>query len=370
MKSTPKYEHKAGQVDEDGNSRYGKIKTVYVRTEIIQVINIDAKNAIAKVEFRLWQYWFDEHVASKSDSYEDRYDDYVHGNGGKGKFDFASGKVWMVDTVVRNEVEQTVIEEGTYLINSKIGMCQKNDRYISTLKFPHNLRKFPFDAGKIEIFLESATLDEHSLRYKFMRPEYGIEPDYGGGSTKLGLGWYFNDDFQSHPEWKTQSLNVEETVHQYGTAFSRLITIISVKRKTSFYWFKVIMPLSFVPVYASSMFLFKPLNIKDKIDIVTNMLLTVFAFLWVIAGDLPKAGYLVALDWLIIVSLVMLFLMFLCVLFDYFVVRYNLISEENVVTYDRFVCIFLLGAYFITLCRLFIFNGTICESNKKKVKAG
>ena len=131
-----------------------------------------------------------------------------------------------------------------------------------------------------------------------MTPENTIEPDYG--SNKRGVGLDFNSDFRPHVEWKMLDWDKQVVSKTYNSTFSRGVVTLRMKRNAGFYIWKVLFPLLLVPLLAMSMFLFEPDQVADKLNIVLSMLLTVFAFLFVIAADLPKAGYLTDLDFIIV----------------------------------------------------------------------
>lgn len=266
-----------------------------------------------------------------------------------------------------NAVDNENDEEGTWLIDAMKGLIQKNTRYVSILKFPHDLRRFPFDSGKIDIILESRGRDITQLNLIYLSPNDGVKPDY----VKIkGQGFAFNDDFKPHPEWSVLGLDGIVKKHTYNASFSRAVTTIGIRRKTAFYWYKILLPLAIIPFFGFSMFLFKPDNYSEKLGVVTDMLLTVFAFLWVISGDLPKAGYLVSLDWLIITTLLILVLLYVSILADWYMVVWAKTDIYTIRTIDFFVCVTLAVVYVVIFIALFLWYEccTCCSSSSRKKK--
>ena len=88
------------------------------------------------------------------------------------------------------------------------------------------------------------------------------------------------------------------------------------------------------------------------------------------SGDLPKAGYLVSLDWLIITTLLILVLLYVSILADWYMVVWAKTDIYTIRTIDFFVCVTLAVVYVVIFISLFLWYEccTCCSSSSRKKK--
>jgi hypothetical protein len=154
-----------------------------------------------------------------------------------------------------------------------------------------DLRRFPFDRQLLELQIESFRWTEESLVW---------EPDEGG------MG--FSEDFDI-PEWRIARVGSRvETARALRSPdpFSRFVFEIEVERKAGFYVWKVMLPLVVIVALSWSIFWMTEERVAGRSRITATGVLTIVAYQFVVAEDLPRIAYLTLLDKVMIVSFVLL----------------------------------------------------------------
>ncbi len=151
----------------------------------------------------------------------------------------------------------------------------------------YDLRRFPLDQQTLELQVESYLWDRDRLR--FVHDE-----------TISGFG-----DGISLPEWDIVGVNghVDEVaVSRSDTPFSRYTLEIEISRKPGFYVWKVFLPLIVIVALSWSVFWMTDERFAGRSRISSTGVLTIVAYQFVFAADLPRVGYLTLLDLVMIGS--------------------------------------------------------------------
>jgi hypothetical protein len=154
-----------------------------------------------------------------------------------------------------------------------------------------DLRRFPFDRQILELEVESFRWTAESLVWV---------PD--------GSGTGFSRDFEI-PEWRITRVGsrVETaTALRSPDPFSRFVFEIEVERKAGFYVWKVMLPLIIIVALSWSIFWMSEERVAGRSRITATGVLTIVAYQFVVAEDLPRIAYLTLLDKVMILSFVLL----------------------------------------------------------------
>jgi hypothetical protein len=154
-----------------------------------------------------------------------------------------------------------------------------------------DLRRFPFDRQLLEVEIESFRWTEGSMVWV---------PDEGATG--------FSEDFEI-PEWRITRVGSRvETASalRSSTPFSRFVFEIEVEREAGFYVWKVMLPLIIIVGLSWSIFWMTEERVAGRSRITATGVLTIVAYQFVVAEDLPRIAYLTLLDKVMILSFVLL----------------------------------------------------------------
>ena len=154
-----------------------------------------------------------------------------------------------------------------------------------------DLRRFPFDRQLLELEIESFRWTEESLVWM---------PD------EAGTG--FSEDFEI-PEWRIARVGSRvETARALRSPdpFSRFVFEIEVEREAGFYVWKVMLPLIIIVGLSWSVFWMTEERVAGRSRITATGVLTIVAYQFVVAEELPRIAYLTLLDKMMILSFVLL----------------------------------------------------------------
>jgi hypothetical protein len=151
----------------------------------------------------------------------------------------------------------------------------------------YDLRRFPLDHQTLVLQVESYLWDRDRLRFVH-------------DATISGFG-----DEISLPEWDIVGVtgHVDDTrVTRSDTPFSRYTLEIEIARKPGFYLWKVFLPLIVIVALSWSIFWMTDERFSARSRISATGVLTIVAYQFVFAENLPRVGYLTLLDLVMIGS--------------------------------------------------------------------
>lgn len=173
------------------------------------------------------------------------------------------------------------------------GSVRYVQRYYGTLATYHNLHNFPFDKQIFRISL-------FSLEYGEDEVQLIIDEKATGLSKRMNISdWTIN--------WVKGGIDRE-----YADAFdqfhSRYDFDISARRVTSYYIWKVILPLCLIVAMSWAVFWINPAQFGPQIGLSSTSMLTLIAFLFASGKMMPELSYFTRLDYFIIGSTILVFL--------------------------------------------------------------
>jgi len=157
---------------------------------------------------------------------------------------------------------------------------------------PLDLQEFPFDTQRLQVTLANVGLGAESVQL-VPSPSSGISEALTMPDWEV-TGW----DFVA----SDLSLD-EEPPRVQGMVFS-----LDVKRDTSFFIYKVIMPLILIVMMSWLVFWIDPSLAASQISVSVTAMLTMIAYRFAIAGMMPRLAFLTSLDHFVLVSTLVVFL--------------------------------------------------------------
>lgn len=155
-------------------------------------------------------------------------------------------------------------------------------RMILTGKFstPLDLRRFPFDSQDLVVRLSLAE-DESRVRFEPIAESMEMHDDVFITDWSIERQTY---------EMKARRFNPR------GHLYSSLEYTVRVKRRPTFYAWRVLLPLALLPLIPALVFRFEPTNLQPQISTCIGTLIAMLTFGYSVDFALPKVAYLTLID--------------------------------------------------------------------------
>tara|TARA_Y100000590_G_C15591392_1_gene966227 strand:- start:94 stop:1275 length:1182 start_codon:yes stop_codon:yes gene_type:complete len=272
----------------------------YVDLEVEDINRIDGKNMEFESFFSLWIRWKDPRIIDslkKLDTYEETekpawlcdyqpnvlwgearkvFDPTIEFFNRKTKPNFQTGLVDWVDIYSNGTIETRLRDSATFMAKN------------------FDFRRFPFDSQTLTFELYS----------EYPSTIISIEPDEVMEEYKNTLYEFEGDDGINIPGWKLKSVEYEtyEYVDTDEFPYKGFHLYLNVERVSSFYIYKIILPIMFIWAISWSVFWVRGSQIDAKVNVTIVCLLALIAYNFIIDEDLPKLSYLTFLDSFILLS--------------------------------------------------------------------
>lgn len=157
---------------------------------------------------------------------------------------------------------------------------------------PLDLRDFPFDSQRLDFTLVEVGFGTHRVRF-IPSPESGI------------------GDTLTIPDWKVEAWDFAALDHPIVSGPSKtsaMVFSLDVKRLNAFFVMKVILPLILIVVMSWMVFWIDLGMISSRISVSITAMLTMIAYRFAIAGNIPRLPFLTHLDYFVGASTLLVFL--------------------------------------------------------------
>jgi hypothetical protein len=207
--------------------------------------------------------------------------------------DFQEADIWLPGIEAANSISH---KRNNYTIQvNRDGLVTYTERFNATLSNTYDLRRFPFDTQELEFEFQPFLSEASGIEFaKGALPFTGISPD-----QHLELA-----------SWRIESLQyrLERVAHdRIAPNSSQALFQIEIKRRSGFYIWKVFLPLILMTLIPTVAFWIDPKEFDWLLKVPLTMLLSLVAFQFAIARDLPKVGYVTFLDATFLLSFVLFF---------------------------------------------------------------
>lgn len=263
---------------------------------ITDIQNLDELNEQVQVD-AIFQYeWEDPRLAFDEKKVGEKYKLY--------QGDFQYDEVyegWRPQISIINEIGSPQIKERQVRVYPDGHVILKEHRTLS-LETPMALQKFPFDKQALKAFLIPFGFDNKEVQLR-VNPKYQIlVKDYIKNNPKVDIA-----------EWKLKdyAINVDEPIKQYycdSDQISMLTLTISLDRKPMNIIWKVLLPLTLLVLAMWSIFWMNKEALSDRLNISFIGILSVIAYQFLVAGDMPRIDYFTFVDGFLLLSFAILFL--------------------------------------------------------------
>jgi len=225
-------------------------------------------------------------------------------------------QIWSAAGYPANQVGELSTSERILRIHHD-GTVEQTINVSLHLATPYDLHRFPFDRQTLVMEMES---------YLWHRDELQLIHDETISGFSAGI---------AIPEWTIREVRghvSEVAVMRSDAPFSRYTLEIEIERQPGFYLWKVFLPLIVIVALSWSVFWMTDERFAARSRISATGVLTIVAYQFVFAENLPRVGYLTLLDQVMIGSFVLLAV---TVLESLLVDRANRDDPANAIRIDR-----------------------------------
>lgn len=191
--------------------------------------------------------------------------------------------------LISHRPSQSVLEADD---DGNLRYVERSDTTIST---SYALRKFPFDSQLLEIRVEPFLPSASEIRFASKPANWtGIDLQNSGLAAWTVEGLHYQT-LQTPPEGAIPAL-------------PRALFQIHIQRRSGFYIWKIFLPMILLAAIPWSAFWYDVDDFAGKMSIPLGIVLSLVAFQFSIARDLPRVGYITFLDAVFLTSFVFAFL--------------------------------------------------------------
>ena len=285
------------------NFPYSREDPIIVKADLLieDIHSINGKDLDFESSFTLWAHWKDERVVEKLKEMG------VFTSEGKPLYlcDFSPTQVIGETRKIFDPVVEFFNRKGKpnfqYGMQDWIevfsdGTIQSRLRDKTKFKANFDFRRFPFDSQELSFELWSEF------------PSFMVEiiPDEPAMSEYKETLYSFGDqeDGIIIPGWDVQNVEYENYsyVENDGYPYTGFMLYLTVQRQSSYYLFKIILPIIFILAISWSVFWVRGSQLEAKVNVTIVCLLSLIAYNFIIDEDLPKLAYLTFLDCFILLS--------------------------------------------------------------------
>ncbi|HKM99091.1 MAG TPA: hypothetical protein VJX23_01145 [Candidatus Binataceae bacterium] len=262
---------------------HGQPVNIGVGIHIINIASIDEVKEQFEIDGYLIGKWVDSRLR------------YVPAGPGDEERDFQRDQIWipyfeMVNAVTPRERYDTSIRV------APDGSVTYLERFHVVLSSRFALRRFPFDSQSLLIII-------HPFVRQLSRITYSLFDHH------IWTAREFNQ-YSSLAQWDFEAVEpyIGSDVLYNGVSVAEARFTIKVKRRSNFYVWKVILPLTLMVLLSWSVFWVEARDLSNQVQIAVTTILTVIAFAFAISASMPRVPYLTYIDAFFLTCYVFVFL--------------------------------------------------------------
>src|SRR5271166_1614589 len=249
----------------------GKPIDVVIGLHIVNIASIDEVDEQFQMDAYLFARWKDKRLAYTPSGPDDQERNY------------AFGQIWipqleMINAATpRNRYDSSirVAPDGTvnYAERSKVGLSSK-----------FALRHFPFDRQSLVIIIHPFLVDGPHIRFKLIDTSAWTASEF--------------ESYSSLAQWRLTAVEPRVGVASTygGLTVPEARFEISVQRRSSFYIWKVFLPLLLMVFLSWAVFWIEAGDLSNQVQVAVTTILTVIAFAFAISATMPRLPYLTYID--------------------------------------------------------------------------
>jgi hypothetical protein len=240
----------------------------------LHVVNLAAINEVSE-QFQLNAYmferWVDKRLAYTPEGPQDHLRNY------------APAQIWTPQLEMINAASPRSRQEISIIV-SPDGTVQYAERIVVTLSSSFHLRRFPFDQQRLLIIIHPFLAEGPRLKFKLDSESTWTASEF--------------TSFSSLAQWHLTGLRSQllDAATYGGMTVPEARFQIDVTRRSSFYLWKVFVPLLLMVFLSWAVFWIEADDLSNQIQVAVTTILTVIAFAFAISATMPRLPYLTYID--------------------------------------------------------------------------
>ena len=240
----------------------------------LHVVNLAAINEVSE-QFELNAYmferWVDKRLAYTPEGPQDQ------------KRNYALGQIWIPQLEMINAVSPRSRQEISIMV-SPDGTVRFAERLVVTLSSSFHLRRFPFDQQQLLVIIHPFLADGPRLRFELNNESTWTASEF--------------TSFTSLAQWHLTGLRSQllDVATYGGMTVPEARFEIDVTRRSSFYLWKVFIPLLLMVFLSWAVFWIEASDLANQVQVAVTTILTVIAFAFAISATMPRLPYLTYID--------------------------------------------------------------------------
>jgi hypothetical protein len=190
-------------------------------------------------------------------------------------------QLWTPNYEFTNAAEQVKVQNEAALLVDDRGQITQRLRFVGKFSWPMDLKRFPFDTQRLAVLIEPFERDVKDVVFV-------VDTDHVGLLDTAFL-----------TDWKIDKVGARAAPYHYkplDRISSRIYLEIQITRRSTFYVWRVLLPLTLLVISSWVVYRFEPSNLQPQISTTIAILLNVILFNFSIDFALPKVAYLTLLD--------------------------------------------------------------------------
>ena len=249
----------------------GKPIEVTIGLHVVNLAAIDEVSEQFQLDAYMFARWIDKRLAYSPVGPQDQERSY------------RNGQIWTPQLEMINAAEPRTRDEVSIIV-SPDGAVRYAERILVKLSSRFELRRFPFDSQRLVVLI-----------HPFLT--YGPRIQFQLNETSTWTATEFKD-FSSLAQWHLKGLrSAVGVVPTYaGLTMPEARFEIGVERRSSFYVWKVFLPLLLMVFLSWAVFWIEASDLSNQITVAVTTILTVVAFAFAISATMPRLPYLTYID--------------------------------------------------------------------------
>jgi hypothetical protein len=249
----------------------GKPIDVLIGLHVVNLAAIDEVSEQFQVDAYLFEQWIDKRLAYTSEGPQDQVRNY------------SAGQIWVPQLEMINAASPRTRGEVSIMV-SPDGRVQYVERLLVDLSSRFELRRFPFDKQQLVVIVHPFLADGPRIRFKMDQESTWTASEF--------------TSFSSLAQWHLLGMRSELLVAPTygGLTVPEARFEINVERRSSFYIWKVFLPLLLMVFLSWAVFWIEAGDLSNQIQVAVTTILTVIAFAFAISATMPRLPYLTYID--------------------------------------------------------------------------
>jgi hypothetical protein len=249
----------------------GQPLEVVIGLHIINIAAIDEVSEQFQLDAYMFERWKDPRLAYSPEGPQDQVRNY------------AFGQIWVPQLEMINAATPRQRDDISIMV-SPDGTVRYAERLLVMLSSKFVLRRFPFDEQRLVVIIHPFLVDGPHIKFKL-------------DNTSTWTATEFKS-YSSLAQWNMISLSSKLLAAPTygGLTMPEARFAIDVKRRSSFYLWKVFLPLLLMVFLSWAVFWIEASDLSNQITVAVTTILTVIAFAFAISATMPRLPYLTYID--------------------------------------------------------------------------